>query len=273
MPEQNNLGAIICPNCKKLISAGSEQCAYCGMKNPNLWGFAGYVRKLFGAQASLIPIITIVCVVYYVLSLLIDPSTILHPGSILDFLGPSNRSLFRLGATGTFAISVGKWWTIITAIYLHGGLLHIFFNLYWLRQLGPPLEEFFGVARTFVIFTVAGVLGYVVSNFFGIPFTIGASGSNFGLLGALIYYGRRRGGTFGAAIYREVGQWAIVLFIFGFLFPGINNYAHAGGFVGGYAAAAFLGFAEIKPENQMHLFLALGCMAVTILAFVLALLP
>ena len=273
MPDQNNLGAIICPSCKKLISANSEKCNYCGMKNPNLWGFSGYLRKIFGGQASLIPVVTIVCVVYYVLSLLIDLSTILHPGGIFNFLGPSNRSLFRLGATGTFAISVGKWWTVITAIYLHGGLLHIFFNLYWLRQLGPPLEEFFGVARTFIIFTVAGILGYVVSNFFGIPFTIGASGSNFGLLGALIYYGRRRGGTFGAAIYREVGQWAIVLFVFGFLFPGINNYAHAGGFVGGYAAAALVGFAEIKPENQLHLFLALACVGLTILAFVLALLP
>lgn len=273
MSEENKLGAIICPNCKKLISANSEQCVYCGMKNPNLWGFSGYLRKIFGAQASLIPVITIVCVVYYVLSLLIDPSTLLRPSGIFNFLGPSAPSLLRLGATGSHIISFETWWTLITAIYLHGGLLHIFFNLYWLRQLGPPLEEFFGVARTFIIFTVAGILGYVVSNFFGIPFTIGASGSNFGLLGALIYYGRRRGGAFGAAIYREVGQWAIVLFAMGFLFPGINNWAHAGGFVGGYAAAALVGFAEIKPENRFHLFLALACIGATILAFMLALLP
>ncbi len=270
MPD--NLGAIICPNCKKLISANSAQCIYCGMKNPNLWGLSGYLKKLFGGTISLIPIITIVCVVYYALSLLIDLSAIMHPGGIFDFLGPSSRSLFRLGATGTFAMSLGKWWTVITAVYLHGGALHIFFNLYWLRQLGPPLEEFFGVARTLIIFTVAGILGYIVSNFFGIQFTIGASGANFGLLGALVYYGRRRGGTFGAHIYREVGQWAIVLFISGFLFPGINNYAHAGGFVGGYAAAALVGFAEIKPENHFHLLLALTCIGVTVLAFVLALL-
>ncbi|NIR47453.1 rhomboid family intramembrane serine protease, partial [candidate division KSB1 bacterium] len=118
----------------------------------------------------------------------------------------------------------------------------------------------------------SGVVGYMVSNAFNIPFTIGASGSLFGLLGALIYYGRKRGGTFGTAVYRQVGQWAIVLFIFGFLFPGINNFAHAGGFIGGYAAAAVLGFSEMKQENRSHQFMALGAIVVTIFAFLMVLL-
>ncbi len=267
MAEQNNLGAIICPNCRKLISASSEECMHCGMKNPNLWGFAGVIRKVLGGYASLIPIITAVCIVYYVISLLIDPSGLLRPQGIFGFLGPSSRSLFRLGATGSYAMTYGHWWSVITAIYLHGGLLHIFFNLYWLRQLGPNLEEFFGISRSFIIFTFAGILGFVVSNYWGIQFTIGASGSIFGLLGALVYYGRKRGGTFGTAIYRQVGQWAIVLFVMGFLFPGINNFAHAGGFIGGYVAAALLGFTEIKQENRNHHLLAIGCIALTVLAF------
>ena len=241
------------------------------MKNPNLWGLTGYLRKIFGGQMSFIQIISSVCIVLYVISLLLDPSTILRPHSFLDFLGPSNHSLFRLGATGTFPMSRGYWWSVITAIYLHGGLLHIFFNIYWLRQLGPPVEEFFGVSRSFLIFTVSGVLGFIVSNYFGIPFTIGASGSNFGLLGALIYYGKKRGGTFGTAVYRQMGQLAIVFFIMGFLFPGINNFAHAGGFIGGLTAAAILGFSEMKREILIHHLLALGAVAITVFAFLLAL--
>lgn len=272
MPEPRNLGAIICPNCGKLISATANECIHCGMKNPNLWGLSGWMRKLFGGQMSFIPVISAVCIVFYVLSLLIDPSAIFQTRGLLGFLSPSTASLDKLGMTGSFAMARGRWWTLITAIYLHGGLLHILFNVLWIRQLGPTVEDFFGISRSFVIFTFAGVLGFLISDLWGISFTIGASGSIFGLLGALVYYGRKRGGTFGTAIYRQTGQWAIVLFIFGFLFPGINNFAHAGGFIGGYLTAAVLGFTESKREHRNHQLLALATIVISILAFILALL-
>lgn len=267
---QNNIGAIICPNCGKLISANSEKCIHCGLKNPNLWGLAVLFRKLFGGQTSFIPIISTFCITLYVISLLLDPRAILQPSGLLGFLSPSGQSLFKLGMTGSFAIAGGRWWTLITAIYLHGGILHILFNILWIRQLGPVVEDFYGVSRSFLIFTISGVLGFILSSYAGNQFTIGASGSIFGLLGALIYYGRKRGGTFGSAVYRQTGQWAIVLFIFGFLFPGIDNFAHAGGFIGGYLAANVLGFIEVKREDRTHQLLAFGAIALTVFAFLLA---
>jgi rhomboid protease GluP len=270
MSDGKNIGSILCPNCGKLISADAETCMHCGMKNPNLWGLAGILRKIFGGQLSFIPILSAVLIGLYVISLLLDLSSAFQPRGFLGFLAPSLNSLHRLGMTGAFAIAQGRWWTVITAIYLHGGLLHILFNVLWIRQLGPVVEDLFGISRSFLIFTISGVLGFVVSNYWGIPFTIGASGSIFGLLGALVFYGRKRGGTFGMAIYRQTGQWALVLFIFGFLFPGINNFAHAGGFVGGYAAAALLGFSEIKKETRTHQLLAFGTVILTVLSFLLA---
>ncbi|MCG8607247.1 rhomboid family intramembrane serine protease, partial [bacterium] len=193
------------------------------------------------------------------------------------FLSPSGSSLRALGMTGLVAMIEGRWWTLITAIYLHGGLLHILFNVMWIRQLGPVVEDFYGISRAFVIFTLAGVTGFLFSSYafilspsFAVGYTIGASGSIFGLLGALVYYGRQRGGTFGAAVYRQTGQWAIVLFIFGFLFPGVDNFAHAGGFIGGYLSASFFGYSESKPETRTHQLLALGAIAMTVLAFLLA---
>jgi rhomboid protease GluP len=99
--------------------------------------------------------------------------------------------------TGSYAMARGRFWTLITAIYLHGSLLHIVFNLLWIRQLGPAVEELFGTSRLILIFTFSGVAGFIISNLVGIQFTIGASGSIFGLLGALIYYGRHCGGVFG----------------------------------------------------------------------------
>ncbi len=270
MSEQNNLGAIICPNCKKLISATTEKCMHCGMKNPNLWGMTGVLRKLFGGQMSFVPIVSAVCIGLYVISLLLAAPS-LFSGSILGILSVNSKSLALLGATGSYAVDGRFWWTLITAVYLHGSLLHIVFNVLWIRQLGVAVEELFGISRSFLIFTISGVTGFVVSNYMGVPFTIGASGSIFGLLGALIYYGRKRGGAFGTAIFRQMGQWAIVMFIFGFLFPGINNYAHAGGFVGGYLAAAALGFIESKRETHVHLIAAFVAVCLTLLAFLLAL--
>ena len=92
----------------------------------------------------------------------------------------------------------GHWWTLLTAIYLHGSVLHILFNVLWIRQLGPAVEQLYGPSRLVVIFTVAGAAGLLASNLLGLPLTIGASGSIFGLLGALVAFGQKRGGAFGA---------------------------------------------------------------------------
>ena len=173
--------------------------------------------------------------------------------------------------TGAAAMSLGRWWTLLTAIYLHGGLLHLLFNLLWVNQLGPGVEELYGRSRLILIFTAAGVLGFVVSNGVGVPFTIGASGAIFGLLGAMVCYGKGRGGTFGVAILRQYGQWALVLFVLGFLMVGVNNFAHAGGFAGGYLVAAALGPSDRHPERAVHHLAAAGTVALTALGFLLAL--
>src|SRR5262249_41718793 len=162
---------------------------------------------------------------------------------------PGLRALQTLGATGSFSWAAGQWWTIFTAIYLHGGVLHILFNVLWIRQLGPAVEELYGSGRFFVIFTVSGALGFVVSNMIGIPLTVGASGSIFGLLGAMVAYGRKRGGAFGALVLRQYGQWALLLFILGFFMSGVNNLAHAGGFVGGLLAGLGLSFEDQRSET------------------------
>jgi rhomboid protease GluP len=137
----------------------------------------------------------------------------------------------------------------------------------WIRQLAPAVEEFFGVARLILIFTVAGIVGFVASNFVGIPFTIGASGSIFGLLGAVVYYGYSRGGEIGSAIFRQSMQWALVVFLFGFFMSGINNWAHGGGFAGGYLTAMLLGYSERKAESYAMKMAALGAVGLTIVAF------
>ena len=90
--------------------------------------------------------------------------------------------------------------------------------------------------RVFGIFTVAGAVGFLVSNAFGYRFTIGASGAVFGLLGAIVAFGGKRGGTFGAMVLRQYGYMALLMFVLSYFMPAVNNAAHAGGFAGGLLA-------------------------------------
>jgi rhomboid protease GluP len=262
-------GAILCPSCRKLVSANAPVCIHCGRRNPGLWGYGPSLQLIFGGLTALSPVLVVFCIILYVVSMLVDPSSLFQPKSIFNILSPSMEALDRLGMTGRYAMERGRWWTLISAVYLHGGILHILFNMLWIRQLGPVIEETFGTARAFIIFTVSGISGYLVSNLFGVYFTMGASGAIFGLLGALVYYGRKRGGFLGNAVYRQVGTWAVTIFLFGFFMPGVNNFAHGGGFVGGYIIAYLIGFQENRRETQTHHLIALSLLILTLVCFLL----
>ncbi|MBI2202279.1 MAG: rhomboid family intramembrane serine protease [Candidatus Rokubacteria bacterium] len=261
---------ILCPSCGRLTNADAAECLICGRRNPGMWGMTGLAQRVFRGR-DVARVIMIVCIALYVASLVFDPGAALRPRGPFDLLSPSGPALDALGMTGAFAWANGRWWTLLTAIYLHGGVLHILFNVMWIRQLGPAVEEMYGRARLVVIFTVSGVAGFVVSNMLGVPFTVGASGAIFGLLGAMVAFGRKRGGTYGALVLRQYGQWALILFIFGFFMPGVNNFAHAGGFVGGAATGFLVSLADQRRETGLEQLLAAVCVGLTIVAFGFAL--
>lgn len=263
-------GAMLCPRCGRLTHPDAEECLVCGLRHPGRWHWAGRISRLWRG-GNFTGLVTVACIALYVLSLLIDPAATLRPRGPFDLFSPSNRALLTLGMTGAIPWYYGAWWTVLTAIYLHGSVLHILFNVLWIRQLGPGVEELYGPARLVTIFTVSGVLGFVVSNFVGIPYTVGASGSIFGLLGAMIAYGRRRGGTFGAMVLRQYGQWALILFILGFFMSGVNNLAHAGGFAGGFACGLVLSLSDRREESTVERIFATALLVLTAVGFLLAL--
>ena len=259
------MAAILCPRCHKIVSAEAETCPHCGQRKPGLWGATATMRKL-GLQLNFPHLITVFCGVLYLLALALDPSAIFQTQGLMQILSPSIQASFKLGVTGTVPIFAYKfWWTPITAIYLHGGLLHIFFNMMWVRQLGPVVEELFGPFRLFAIFTIAGITGFIASTLAGHELTLGASGSIFGLLAAAIAYGRRAGSQL---FTRQFLQWAVLLFVMGFIMPGVDNWAHGGGFVGGYVAAYV--FSRSSEREGLGAYLAGGlCLLATVGAFVL----
>ena len=259
------MAAILCPRCHKLVSADAETCLHCGQRKPGLWGATAAMRRL-GLQLNFPHLITVFCGVLYLLALALDPSAIFQTQGLMQILSPSIQASFKLGVTGTVPIfSYELWWTPITAIYLHGGLLHIFFNMMWVRQLGPVVEELFGPFRLFAIFTIAGITGFIASTLAGHELTLGASGSIFGLLAAAIAYGRRAGAQL---FTRQFLQWAGLLFIMGFVMPGVDNWAHGGGFIGGYAAAYV--FSRSSEREGLGAYLIGGlCLLATVGAFLM----
>ena len=253
-------GSMICPSCGKLIGVGEERCPFCGAWRPGLYGFAPALQRLFGRRLDLISVIVVSCVVLYVVSLVLQPESIFQLRGLFSILSPGTRALYQLGMTGGVAWREGWWWTLLTAIYLHGGLLHIFFNVMWIRNLGPTVTEVYGPARAFVIWSIAGAAGFLISNLASGSPSIGASGSIFGLLSALIVYGRRRGSSMLTA---QLWQWAVLMFAMGFFMSGVNNWAHAGGFGGGWVTAEAMRFSDEKRESPRVQMLALALLALT----------
>jgi len=272
MFKRQTSGSVVCVSCGYLVGVKDDKCYHCGRRNPALFGFAPALRSL-GHDAGFVPFVTGFCALMYVLALLWGGISM--SGGMLGFLAPRAESNFLFGASGAAPVfEYGRWWTVLSASWLHGGLLHIGFNVMWIRQLAPAVGELYGPGRMVIIYIAAGVAGFAASSFAGhfinLPWplsgadlTVGASASIFGLLGALVYYGRRGGSSL---VRGQALSWALTMGIFGLIMPGIDNYAHAGGFAGGYLVGRVLD--PLQPEQINHIFLAVVCLALSVLAIV-----
>jgi rhomboid protease GluP len=279
MFKRQTTGSVVCASCGSLVGVNDDTCYNCGRRNPGLWGF-GPLLRAFGNDLGFVALVVYGCSAIYIISLAVTVAfggDIMGSGNPLMMLSPDTVVQFLLGASGGQPVfGYGRWWTVLSASWLHGGVLHILFNMLWVRQLGPATAEIYGPGRMVIIYTVAGVVGFTLSSLGGyymswmpIPFlrgaymTVGASASIFGLLGALVYYGRRGGSSI---IRSEAMGYALTLGIMGFILPGVDNYAHGGGFLGGYLVSMWLD--PLKPERMDHLIGAAFCLLLTALAIV-----
>ena len=258
-----------------------DKCYTCGRANPGLWGFGPILRQL-GTDLGFTPIVIGACTVVYVLTLVASGSELrLTGGGMMSILSPSTRSLLLFGMSGAYPVYVyGWWWTVLSASWLHGGLIHILFNMIYVRQIGPATAEMIGPSRTVIVYVLSGVAGFFLSStagyflgalpiplLHGAAYTMGASASIFGLLGALVHYGRKSGSSL---VHGQAMQYAIFAGVFGLIFPGIDNYAHLGGFLGGYLISSALN--PLARERGDHLLMAIGLLALSALSILFAVL-
>jgi rhomboid protease GluP len=268
-PKRNS---ILCPQCRRLVSRDESVCPFCGLARPGAsWKNAVALRGLFDGD-QLIRLVIAVNIAFFILSLLFNLRRIGLSMNPLHMLSPENMSLLQLGATGSIPIDrAQRWWTLLSANYLHGGLLHILFNMLAFRQIAALVNREFGPQRMFSLYTLSGVAGFYLSYLAGVAFTIGASAAVCGLIGAAIYYGKSRGGVYGQAVYRQLGGWAVAIFLFGLIVPGINNWGHGGGMAAGALLAFGMGYNEKRATSFLHRLIFFACLAATLLTLLWAL--
>jgi rhomboid protease GluP len=193
----------------------------------------------------------------------------LASGSVVDFPG---ETAARFGANfGPYTLS-GDWWRLVTYMFLHGGILHIAFNMWCLWDLGALSESLYGRWTFASIYLITGVSGGLASVAWNPRvLSVGASGAIFGLAGALIasfYLGEFSlpsiaiGGTL-----RSLVVFAVFNLFFGSMFGGIDNACHIGGLVSGLILGAFI--AKLAPQQDAPL-RRVGVLGVVVLALLAA---
>ena len=244
-----------------------------------MFGFATKLQRL-GGDFGITQLVVGICVALYAFTLIYDLSAI-RGGGLLGMLSPGIEALFRFGASGWAPVlQLGRWWTVLSAGWLHGGLLHIFFNAMWLRQLLPVTAAIYGTGRSLTLLVVSSAIGFLTSTGMGYitarsgsglldslmgsgQVTVGASAAIFGLLGAVVYAGRR---GIASSLGRTMWQYAIALFVLSAFIPRVDNWAHLGGFVGGYLVARWMD--PFKPERTDQLLTGLVLLVVSLLSVV-----
>jgi rhomboid protease GluP len=162
----------------------------------------------------------------------------------------SEYGIVRAGALVRQLVVDGQWWRLVTMMFLHGGVEHLFGNAVALWVLGMICEHAFGRAQFVFLFVMSGVAGALVSALLGPGPSVGASGAIFGLQGAaVVLLTRHRGRLIMRA--RRVGvvlvAWAVYTIAQGLGTPYVDNGAHIGGFLGGILIARGLHPLVLEP--------------------------
>jgi rhomboid protease GluP len=222
----------MCPHCRAFISTDDRVCPYC---NTEVAPRIAVRRAPSDALGGMIPHARFTTVVIMLINTGLYIATVIASrGSGGNGMDPDLRTLVDFGAKYAPDIAAGQWWRLVTAGFLHGGILHILMNMWVLFDLGAQVDELVGTSRFLSIYLISNVTGFTASLFLspGAP-SIGASAAIFGLIGAMIGVGLRERTSRGTAIWRFYGRWAIYGIVLSFI-PGTDIAAHIGGLAGGF---------------------------------------
>jgi rhomboid protease GluP len=264
----------MCPNCRAFITTQDKVCPYCNERV----GARAIERRNPGAiLGGFIPHARFVTMIILTINVGLYLATVVFSqrnGQGGGFLSVDGQTLIAFGAKLREAIiGYGQWWRLVTAGFLHGGLMHIGMNSWVLFDLGAQVEDVYGASRLIVVYFLATVFGFLLSTFWTAALSVGASAGIMGLLGAMIALGvRNRHTAAGAALRGMYVRWAVYILIFGML-PGlhIDNAAHIGGLAAGFGVAYLAGTPRIETAWSERLWraTAAACVVITAASFLL----
>ena len=150
-------------------------------------------------------------------------------------------TLLLFGANFRPLVQAGEIWRLATSMFLHIGIIHLVVNMYSLYIIGKQLESFLGRWKFLIVYLGSGILGSFLSVVVHSSISAGASGAIFGLLGSLLYFGYHYRLYLGTVLRTQIIPVIIINLLIGFMVPGIDNFCHIGGLVGGYLLTMILG--------------------------------
>jgi rhomboid protease GluP len=243
----------MCPQCRAFITTSDRVCPYCNEK----------VAPRIVDERNPSPIAGLIPAAKFTTSVIVLINIAIYIASQL------NGRLVDAGDKNSFAIFIGhQWFRLVTAGFLHGGLLHIGMNMWVLNDLGSEVERTYGTARFLVIYFVATVFGFLFSAYMSMHPSLGASAGILGLIGAMIAFGLHNRTNVGQQIRAFYIKWAIYGIALGLLpFFSIDNWAHLGGLAGGFGVAYIAGTPVHASRTGEQFWKALATIAVLLTAF------
>jgi membrane associated rhomboid family serine protease len=248
----------LCPACGTLVGATATRCHQCGASLTFSMAAASksLERLLPTTSPATYGILAFSCLFYGVSLIATLRASGLQPPpgggmfALFGIGGINGNVLQRLGASLPLPYDLAQPWRFVMAVFLHGSLMHIIFNMWVLMDIGPQIEELYGSARFLFIYVLTGIGGYVFSSLRG-HFSVGGSGALLGLIGVMLAITSGRRSASMQMLRSQIIRWLIYIAVWGFFFPGIDNFAHFGGFVTGFGLGKIMvDRPPSSPEEQ-----------------------
>jgi len=239
----------LCPACGSLVGISATRCHECGTSLT--FSLAAITKKLPVVSNLESPVSTVLLGLNFFLFAILLMFTIQagEAGGFNILWRMDPLASIKLGAVYPYPIFVHhEWWRLITAMFLHGGLIHIGFNMMTLMQFGPAVEELYGSPRFLFLYTATGAVGFLFSAL-RFHFSLGASGALLGIIGAVLAVTTKRGGAYMRDLRTRLVSSLVFLFALGiFGGIGIDNWAHGGGLAAGFLLGKL--FMDRQPMNN-----------------------
>lgn len=240
----------ICPDCMNAAAVGF-QCPDCVREGNRTvrQGQTVFGGSIAGERGTVTYVLIAINIAMYVLNLIWALALGANPGQIGQIAYSGGGPVLEYFAT-TPSVAAGEFYRLITADFVHIGILHIALNMYGLWVLGRETERLVGRWRFLALYLLAGLGGTTAIYFFGSA-GAGASASIFGLFGALIFFFRKLKANLGGLLT------VIVLNVVITFWPGTNIsiLGHVGGFIAGAVLGLGLAYA---PRGQWRLPVQIG---------------